>query len=58
VIVFLIIGVLLVAGGAFLMLSSTPRARPHGKPRDLRASESVAVWTSSSDQDDGGRHDP
>ncbi len=55
--VFVIVGVLLLICGAFLLLTSSSSTRPSEKKRDLRASESIAVWTSSSEQDGDGRRD-
>jgi hypothetical protein len=49
-------GVLLVAVGILLLSGGS---RTSTKPREHRASESIAVWTSSSEQDrDHGRREP
>ena len=55
--VFAIIGVGLVVCVAVFLLTAKSSTPTRGKQRDLRASESIAVWTSSSEQDDGRRRD-
>ena len=53
--VFAIIGVVLVVCVGVFLLTARSSTPTRGKPRDLRASESIAVWTSSSEPDDDRR---